>query len=38
MADLPAVAGCLPGAVLTEVEGEKVKGHIAIKFGPMSAR
>ncbi len=38
MADLPAVAGCLPGAVLTEVAGEKVKGHIAIKFGPMSAR
>ncbi|SCU76287.1 Carbon monoxide dehydrogenase small chain [Cupriavidus necator] len=38
MADLPAVAGCLPGAVLTEMEGEKVKGHIAIKFGPMSAR
>ncbi len=38
MADLPAVAGCLPGAVLTEMAGEKVKGHIAIKFGPMSAR
>ncbi|QQX88081.1 2Fe-2S iron-sulfur cluster binding domain-containing protein [Cupriavidus necator] len=38
MADLPAVAGCLPGAVLTEIAGEKVKGHIAIKFGPMSAR
>ncbi|MEM5277291.1 2Fe-2S iron-sulfur cluster-binding protein [Cupriavidus taiwanensis] len=38
MADLPAVAGCLPGAVLTEVAGDKVKGHIAIKFGPMSAR
>ena len=42
MADLPAVAGCLPGAVLTEHEkqgdgGERVKGHVAIKFGPMSA-
>ncbi len=39
MADLPAVAGCLPGAVLTEVAGEKggtVRGHIAIKFGPNS--
>ncbi len=32
------MAGCLPGAVLTEMAGEKVKGHIAIKFGPMSAR
>ncbi|WP_354682406.1 2Fe-2S iron-sulfur cluster-binding protein [Cupriavidus necator] len=38
MADLPAVAGCLPGAVLTEVAGDKVKGHIAIRFGPMSAK
>lgn len=38
MADLQAVAGCLPGAVLTELDGEKVKGHIAIKFGPMAAK
>ena len=38
MANLQAVAGCLPGAVLTELDGEKVKGHIAIKFGPMSAK
>ncbi|HMS07299.1 MAG TPA: 2Fe-2S iron-sulfur cluster-binding protein [Burkholderiaceae bacterium] len=42
MADLPAVAACLPGAVLTEHErqadgGERVKGHVAITFGPMSA-
>jgi len=42
MADLPAVASCLPGAMLTEHEkqadgGERVKGHVAIKFGPMSA-
>jgi carbon-monoxide dehydrogenase small subunit len=38
MADLPAVASCLPGAVITDLSGEKVKGHIAIKFGPMSAK
>jgi len=42
MADLPAVASCLPGAQLTEHEkqadgGERVKGHVAIKFGPMAA-
>ena len=37
MADLPAVAGCLPGAELTEHEGDRVKGRVAIKFGPMSA-
>ncbi|MBN9427033.1 MAG: 2Fe-2S iron-sulfur cluster binding domain-containing protein [Burkholderiales bacterium] len=37
MGDLPAVAGCLPGAVIESQEGERVKGRIAIKFGPMSA-
>ncbi|MGE8369382.1 xanthine dehydrogenase family Fe-S subunit [Cupriavidus sp.] len=38
MADLPAVASCLPGAALTEQDGDRVKGHVAIKFGPMAAR
>ncbi len=38
MADLPAVAACLPGAVLTTHSGDQVAGHIAIKFGPMSAK
>jgi aerobic carbon-monoxide dehydrogenase small subunit len=37
MADLPAVAACLPGAELTEHTGDRVKGRVAIKFGPMSA-
>lgn len=37
MADLPSVAGCLPGAQIEEQDGDKVKGKIAIKFGPMSA-
>ena len=37
MADLPAVAACLPGAELTDHEGDRVKGRVAIKFGPMSA-
>lgn len=37
MGDLPAVASCLPGATITAQEGEKLKGSIAIKFGPMSA-
>jgi len=37
MADLPAVAACLPGAALTEHAADKVAGQIAIKFGPMSA-
>ena len=37
MGDLPAVASCLPGATIDSHEGERVKGSIAIKFGPMSA-
>lgn len=37
MVDLPAVAACLPGASITEHEGDRVKGKVAIKFGPMSA-
>lgn len=37
MADLPAVAACLPGAELGEHNAERVKGRVAIKFGPMSA-
>ncbi len=37
MADLPAVAGCLPGAVIEEQVGDEVVGKIAVKFGPMAA-
>ncbi len=37
MTDLPAVAACLPGAVIEAQDGELVKGRVAIKFGPMAA-
>ncbi len=37
MGDLPAVAACLPGASIDAQDGDKLKGRIAIKFGPMSA-
>jgi carbon-monoxide dehydrogenase small subunit len=37
MGDLPAVAACLPGAAIESQDGDKVKGRIAIKFGPMAA-
>lgn len=37
MADLPAVAGCLPGAELAEQTGDRIKGRVAIQLGPMSA-
>jgi carbon-monoxide dehydrogenase small subunit len=36
-ADMPAVAGCLPGAEITEDSGDSVKGRIQVKFGPMKA-
>jgi carbon-monoxide dehydrogenase small subunit len=36
-ADMPAVAGCLPGAEITENAGDSVKGRISVKFGPMRA-
>ncbi|TFY97476.1 xanthine dehydrogenase family Fe-S subunit [Ramlibacter rhizophilus] len=37
MGDLPAVASCLPGAAIESQDGDKVKGRIAVKFGPMAA-
>ncbi|ANN66975.1 xanthine dehydrogenase family Fe-S subunit [Bordetella bronchialis] len=37
MADLPAVAACLPGAAIEEQQGDRVKGTISVKFGPMRA-
>ncbi|CAB3919065.1 xanthine dehydrogenase family Fe-S subunit [Achromobacter piechaudii] len=37
MVDLPALASCLPGASIESHEGDRVKGKVAIKFGPMAA-
>ncbi|OZI60479.1 xanthine dehydrogenase family Fe-S subunit [Bordetella genomosp. 11] len=37
MTDLPAVAACLPGAAIEEQQGDRVKGTVSIKFGPMRA-
>jgi carbon-monoxide dehydrogenase small subunit len=37
MADVQALASCLPGAHVTESDGKSVKGGIAIKFGPIAA-
>ena len=36
-ADMPAVAGCLPGAEITEHTATSLKGKINTKFGPMKA-
>ena len=36
-ADMPAVAGCLPGAEISEHTPTSLKGKISTKFGPMRA-
>jgi len=35
--DMPAVAGCLPGAEITEHTPSSLKGKVTTKFGPMRA-
>jgi aerobic carbon-monoxide dehydrogenase small subunit len=36
-ADIPAIAGCLPGATLAEHDADAVKGKMSVKLGPISA-
>jgi uncharacterized protein len=38
LTDLERVAPCLPGAALTEVEGEEYRGTVRIKVGPVTVR
>lgn len=33
--DVSRVAGCMPGAELTEVAGDRLKGRLRVKFGPI---
>ena len=35
--DIPLVAACLPGAMLTEYDAHTVKGKMSVKLGPISA-
>ena len=37
LTDLERIAPCLPGARLTEVEGDDHKGEVKVKVGPISA-
>jgi carbon-monoxide dehydrogenase small subunit len=37
LADVERVVPCMPGAALTEFEGDRVRGRIAIKVGPIAA-
>ena len=38
LTDLERIAPCLPGAQLTEVEGETYRGHVGVKVGPVVAQ
>jgi aerobic-type carbon monoxide dehydrogenase small subunit (CoxS/CutS family)/carbon monoxide dehydrogenase subunit G len=35
LSDLRGVASCLPGAEITEIDGDKVKGRVRIALGPI---
>jgi carbon monoxide dehydrogenase subunit G len=38
LTDLERIAPCMPGAQLTEVEGDEYRGTIKVKVGPISAQ
>jgi carbon monoxide dehydrogenase subunit G len=38
LCDIERIAPCMPGAQLTEVEGEEYRGEVKIKVGPINAR
>jgi uncharacterized protein len=38
LTDLERIAPCMPGAQLTEIEGDSYRGHVKIKVGPIQAQ
>ena len=38
LTDLARIAPCLPGAELTDVEGDIYRGHVKVKVGPIQAQ
>lgn len=38
MKDVPRIAPCLPGAELTDVNGDEFKGRVTTKMGPVSLK
>ena len=38
LTDLVRIAPCLPGATLTNIEGDIYKGHVTVKVGPIVAK
>ena len=37
LTDIEGIAPCLPGAQLTEVDGDEYRGQVKIKVGPITA-
>jgi carbon-monoxide dehydrogenase small subunit len=37
LADIERVVPCMPGAMLTALDGDRVRGRVAIKIGPIAA-
>ena len=38
LTDLETIAPCMPGAQLTEVEGDEYRGTVKVKVGPITAK
>src|SRR6476661_8721210 len=38
LTDVERIAPCLPGAQLTEIEGDVYRGHVKVKVGPIQAQ
>lgn len=38
LTDVERIAPCMPGAELTEIDGEVYKGHVKVKVGPVTAQ
>ncbi len=38
LTNLELIAPCMPGAQLTEIEGENYRGHVKVKVGPITAQ
>ncbi|SUZ72571.1 uncharacterized protein METZ01_LOCUS25425 [marine metagenome] len=38
MTDVEYIAPCMPGAQLTEIDGEEFKGQVKVKVGPITAQ
>ena len=38
LVDVEYITPCMPGAQLTEIDGEDFKGHVKVKVGPITAQ